>query len=322
MYDDNYKSWLDRELNLTLPEDEGGKLTVMGVSLGPPELAETLGGALANFAKAGHRVVLVAMNLFMPDEVLIREYGLSFEEQLQMRMDDFKRLGDILGAEKCIHVGYHCSDWGKTLRACDYEPASKMMEIVRTEKPHILLCPDYYYDYNPGKIGTAEIVKRVAYLSGHEHEYKEISMKGIKPWCVRRMYFGDIEFGDVGDAHHTHYVDITDTLDTKIKAFQACTLEAISIGHMSLHIGQYTPKMGSPIDLKSACKIIGADFDYISSIKDDKERWYQYGLKLFDWELRRRAIRRGMECGVPYAEAYRMWHPANWYSPYKLLPWN
>jgi hypothetical protein len=195
-----------------------------------------------------------------------------------------------------------------------------MLTIIRQERPHVVLCPDYYYDYNPGKIGTAELIKKACYISGYEHEFREDSDNGIEPWCVRRMYFADIEFGDSGDAKHTHYIDITDSLDTKIQALQACSVEATSLAYTSLHVGQYTPRLGLPINLESACKMIGADFEVISKITDDQERWLTLGKKIFEWELTRRAIRRGMECGVPYAEAYRMWHPANLYSPTNLLP--
>jgi N-acetylglucosamine malate deacetylase 1 len=224
------------------------KLHVVSIGAHPDDEI-SCAGTLANYRRAGHRVTVVTMT-----RGGMGHMSLPTEELKRVRTAEAQAAARVLGADLRL------LDWEDSAIPETRADALTLVEVLRELRPDIVLThgPEQRH---PDHRATFRLVSDAYYLCSLP------LLETAHPWHGT----GEIYFFDSPDPDT--YVDITDTLETKIEA-AAC------------HKSQYE------------------DWLVVHDAGVDRG-----GLPDFRAELRESAAFHGHRSGVRYAEAFRAYWP-------------
>ncbi|MGI6538542.1 MAG: PIG-L deacetylase family protein [Caldicoprobacterales bacterium] len=176
-------------------------MNILAVGCHPDDLEIGCGGTLAKYSKLGHKVVMCHVANGNLGHVIIGK-----EELREIRAREAKESAAIIGAESVtLDVGdLHVESSNKEL-------VKKMIEVIRFYKPDLIIThnPD---DYMRDHVETSKLVFDASFGSSIPHmETKSEAYGNIVP-----IFYMDTLAG-VGFLP-TEYVDISDTIETKLKA--------------------------------------------------------------------------------------------------------
>lgn len=180
----------------------GKKLCILWIGAHPDDEAQ-VGGTLAKFAMKGHRVVICVVSKGEKGHVEI-----SPDELAKLRDKEMAEAAKILGAEYYGNLGLPDQEVFVT-----NELVHQLTEVIREVIPDIVIT-HWERDYHPDHNNTSIAVTR-AVLAAVTPHYKT---KTPAHW-VQRLYYADTQNGL--DFEPDFWIDITDTVEIKLKAFAA-----------------------------------------------------------------------------------------------------
>lgn len=238
-------------------------MNILAIGAHPDDVETSCGGTLAKYAKQGHKIFTATST-----NGNVGSATLSMEEIAKIRKEEATRAAAHIGAE------YICLDYDDEMLFDSRETRLAFINLVRYCKADIILTHSPK-DYNPDHELTSKIINDIAVmipvakLVTKEKPYDKIPMIA---------YFeSELGLGFVP----TEYVDITDTIETKM---------AMCREH------------------KSQVQWMSDNYKDALSGKDFLDDFYTI------------ARYRGIQCGVQFAEGFQMAHNAYRVAPYRILP--
>ncbi len=238
-------------------------MNILAIGAHPDDIETSCGGTLAKYAKLGHKVFTATAT-----NGNVGSATLSMEEIAKIRKEEARRAAAVIGAE------YICLDYDDEMFFEDRAARLAFINLVRYCKADVILTHNPE-DYNPDHELTSKIINDIAVMIPVEKIKTKAPAYDKIPIIA---YFEPVNgLGFVP----TEYVDITDTIETKM---EMCRQHASQVSWMS---DNYKDTMKD---------------------KDFFENYYTI------------AKYRGIQCGVEYAEGFRMANDAFRVVPYRVLP--
>ena len=154
-------------------------------------------GTMAKYAADGARVVLVCATDGAEGDILnprMDRPGIK-EQMVEIRRAELETACDILGVERIYHLGYRDSGMPESpankhpnafWNADAEEAVGKIVEIIRAERPEVMLCYDESRGYeHPDHIRVHEWGTRAFHEAGDPDKFPD---KGA-PWKPSKLYY-------------------------------------------------------------------------------------------------------------------------------------
>ena len=173
---------------------------------------------MAKYAKEGHKVCVCTVcdgGTGMTD--------LPREEIVRIREQEAKEAASILGAISLGTLGFH--DHRAYLAD---ELVMKIMGVIREIKPDIIYT-HYYNDYNPDHVATSQATWSAVLNASNLGYLTDKPAHG-----VQRTIYADTIFGL--DFEPDFWVDISDTVEMKLKALSRHKSQMTSLPQRSLNL--------------------------------------------------------------------------------------
>jgi len=186
------------------------KKTILAFIAHPDDAELSLGGSLAKFAMEGFRIHIVVATDGTSGTLDLENQGLS-----ETRQEEARNGASILGAGNTIFLGYQ--DFG-----LDLLPPGELrrwfIKIIRELKPCIVFSQDPFGEpeVHPDHRAVAFAASDALNFSGLPRVESDQLREGLSPWFVPEKYYYNPKREGV-----TRVLDITDTLEIKIKALLA-----------------------------------------------------------------------------------------------------
>ena len=183
-------------------------MNVLAIGCHPDDLVISCGGTLAKYAERGDKVFMVDIangnlghRIIEPDELRI------------IRQKESKHAAEVLGAENfCIDVGDCLVD------SHDEEAQDRLIDIIRFTKPDLIITHNEQ-DYMRDHVEAGNMAFSASFTAGCSHRITGHSTENPFIENIPPIMYMDTLAG-VGFLP-TEYVDITDTIETKLEAL-AC----------------------------------------------------------------------------------------------------
>ena len=181
------------------------KKVILAVLAHPDDETFGMGGTLALYARMGVVVHLVCATKGEVGEVP-EEMMTGYKTVADLREDELKRAGKILGLTSINYLGYRDSGMAgsldnqhpMSLAAADIdEVTGKVVHFIRLLKPQVVLTFDPIGGYrHPDHIAIQRATDKAFYAAGDAKQYK----KDLPPFAPAKLYFhtmpkGTIRFG-------------------------------------------------------------------------------------------------------------------------------
>jgi len=176
------------------------------------DMINTSAGTIANYAQAGHRVTLVALN---PGEKGGAFYGgalRTVQEYRQAKIDAWEKAGKFLNVSDVRTL-----KWKDAETPYNEEVTDACIDIIREVKADVIVT-HWKGTFHRDHLNTYKNVMDAVFLAGlpgYERPYPAYS--------VDKVYFSD-NWEDWNDYDPDTYVDITDTMELKSRVLDL-TLE-------------------------------------------------------------------------------------------------
>ena len=238
-------------------------MNILAIGAHPDDIESSCGGTLAKYAKMGHKVFTATAT-----NGNIGSATLPMDEIAAIRKEEARRAAAHIGAE------YICLDYDDEMFYEDKNARLKFIDLVRYCKADVILTHNPK-DYNPDHELTSKIINDIAVMI----PIAKIQTRNAPYDKIPIIAYFEPVYG-LGFIP-THYVDITDTMETKMAMLREHQSQ------VSWMQDNYKDTVGD---------------------KDFFENYYTI------------AKYRGIQCGVEYAEGFRMANDAFRVVPYRVLP--
>ena len=182
-----------------------GALTILAAGAHPDDIELCCSGTLAKYAQAGHKVYV---------SVTCRgnagTLDMGADEIVRIRAAEAKRAADIIGAE-LIMLGV-----GDAELFFDRETMGIFIKLMRRVRPDVIIThPPEEENWHNDHMLTRRLVMDASIWATHHNLWVESD----DPPCdtTPSLFYWEQYMNGFLD-HPTHYVDITDTFDIKVKA--------------------------------------------------------------------------------------------------------
>ncbi|RMD47930.1 MAG: PIG-L family deacetylase [Candidatus Thermofonsia bacterium] len=178
----------------------------------PDDIEFGVAGTAALWAKHGAEVTYIVIT---DGNVGSHEDTMTREELAQLRRTEQTAAANVVGA-KCIFLGYHDGLLQPTL-----ELRKELVRHIRTIRPNVVVCgdptaffPSDTYINHPDHRAAAQAALEAVFPAAEMNLlYPDLLEEGLTGHKVNYVY---VSFGDKAN----YYVDITETIDLKIKALR------------------------------------------------------------------------------------------------------
>jgi len=192
------------------------------VIMAHPDDAEfSSAGTVAKWVREGwsvYYVIATEAGSGGPDEAT--EVGPEARRQItETRYAEQRAAGQVLGLKDVIFLHHRDGELEPTL-----EFRREIVRLLRTYKPYRVVCqsperswaPQMYIGrYHPDHMACGEgVIKALYPASQNPWDFPELLQEGLLPHKVKELYV-------VGAPVSNHWVDITETIDSKINALMA-----------------------------------------------------------------------------------------------------
>jgi LmbE family N-acetylglucosaminyl deacetylase len=178
---------------------------VLCVQAHPDDFEFFAGGTIARLAKVGCEITYLTVT---DGSRSTTNPHLSPEKLTEIRMEEEESAAKILGVKHLMWLGYTDSEFQPTIEA-----RGKIIRAIRQTKPDVLMTLDPWlpYEAHPDHVNVGLVACRAALFSGYTNVNREHLDDGLQPHMVSAVCLAV-------SANYNTYVDITDTLDVKIRA--------------------------------------------------------------------------------------------------------
>ena len=191
-----------------LPDEERAFDAIMAIVAHPDDAEFSSAGTLAKYAREGKRVYIVVCtggDKGTPDPEM------TGEELREMRQREQLAASEVLGVTETIFLGNPDGEIFPTL-----EFREQLVRQIRTYRPDVVITHDPWrpYSLHPDHRAVGITTTDAIYPTARDaiyfpQHYKE----GLQPWKVGEIWYA-------GAAKPDHYVDVSETFDTKIAALK------------------------------------------------------------------------------------------------------
>jgi mycothiol conjugate amidase Mca len=171
------------------------QFTIMAVHAHPDDEATSTGGILARYASEGVRTVVVTCTGGELGEIADPSMA-SPENLADVRRRELDDAASILGVSQIYMLGYRDSGMaglpenqapGSFWSADLDEATNRLVELVRRERPHVLVTYDENGFYgHPDHIQANRVTVAAWEAAGDSNRYPD---QGLEPWTPRKLYF-------------------------------------------------------------------------------------------------------------------------------------
>ena len=186
--------------------------TAMFIFAHPDDIEFGVAGTAAKWARGGSRVIYVVIT---DGNVGSHEAGMTAEKLAEIRRAEQTAAADIAGAE-CVFLGYHDGFLQPTL-----ELRKDLVRLIRRYKPDAVVCMDptnifpgdNYINHPDHRAAGTAALDAVFPAAEMGMLYPDLAAEGLAGHKVDNVF---VMFSDKVN----YYVDITDTIDLKVKALE------------------------------------------------------------------------------------------------------
>jgi N-acetylglucosamine malate deacetylase 1 len=173
------------------------KLDILAFGAHPDDVELGAGGTLASHKKMGYAFGIVDLTLG----------ELGTRGTVQVRLNEADAAAKILGAKARENLKFKDGFFKN-----DEKHQLAVIKVIRKYRPDIVICnaPE---DRHPDHGRSAELVEESCFYAGLE----KIITKGLKAWRPKQI----LHYIQFRDLKPTVLVDISETMDTKMKAIKA-----------------------------------------------------------------------------------------------------
>jgi len=198
-----------------MPEEYTPRIA-MTIQAHPDDQEFGIGGTLAKWAKAGCEIICVVITSGDSGSNDPAKDGRHKKELAELREKEQLAACAVLGVKETIFMRYPDGELEPTIQL-----RKDLTRLIRQFKPDTVLCgnPEAWFYGNeyinhPDHRASAEAATTAVFPSaGSRLMFTDLLEAGYEPHEVKRLYVHGSEKSDT-------WVDITETLDTKIKALQ------------------------------------------------------------------------------------------------------
>lgn len=231
-----------------MPESFYIPQSAMAIVAHPDDIEFTCAGTLAGWAKAGTRVVYV---LCTSGDVGIDKPGMTRQKATEIREAESLEAAKIAGVDEVVFLREPDGLLQPTL-----ELRKRLVREIRRHKPEVVITGDptivwageNRINHPDHRAASQAALDAVFPAAGQPNLFEELQNEGIQAHKVRKVYVTTWGAGDL-------YVNITDTIETKIEALRA---------HKS-QMGEWDP--GPMIRERAAERAKGKEMGYAESFR-------------------------------------------------------
>jgi len=174
----------------------------------PDDCEVGAGGAISSLSRKGKDIYIA---IATDGSLGTSDPTLTPQQLAYIRMNEQEEAARIMGVKKVIWLGYKDG-----YMPYDKEARAKIVNIIRSLKPDIVLSPDPWltYEAHPDHRNTGLLAAEATLASGLPHYVEEGLLMGLGSWRVKYIAF-------YYTSKPNFYFDISDTIDLKIKALKA-----------------------------------------------------------------------------------------------------
>ncbi len=170
------------------------------------------------------------------------------EQMTEMREEEQRMAATVVGVNKVIFLKEVDGDLENTK-----ELRGKIVKVIREEKPDIIFaldpanqCFDSFYRFHRDhRVGAEAVFDAIYPAAGSRAFFPELVDSGIMPHQIHEAWFFGTERPNV-------YVDITDTIDRKIKALRQHEGQIYDMNEAENHIRKQASSIGKKNKIKYA----------------------------------------------------------------------
>jgi len=195
------------EMGDTLAANEDKPMTILVVEAHPDDAAFFAGGTIAKLASQGHTIVNLCSTY---GEKGTLDLQVTREQMIEVEKEEARRAAEVLGVKEVIHLGIPDGELEAGL-----ELRRRYTEVIRRVRPQVVFSfdPNCPYEPHPDHRAAGRSIYEACFTSHFHLYYPDQLEKGLKPHMVAKMYFWN-------SPNPNTYVDITETLETKIRALE------------------------------------------------------------------------------------------------------
>lgn len=188
--------------------------SAMAIVAHPDDIEFSCAGTLARWAKQG---AILSFVLCTSGDVGISQIGVTKEKATQIRENEAKIGGEILGASELVFLRYPDGLLQPTL-----ELRRRLVREIRRFKPEVILCGDPtivwagndYINHPDHRAAATAALDATFPAAGQRNLYEEFELEGIFPCKPRKVFVTSWEGSD-------YFVNIEETIGQKIQALRA-----------------------------------------------------------------------------------------------------
>ncbi len=171
------------------------------------------------------------------------EKNLPLEERIRIREEEQRAAARLVGVQEVIFLREPDGEVVNTLAL-----RGRIVEVIRRTRPEAIICTDpadrrfdNFYRYHPDHRAVAEAVYDALYPAcGNRFFYPHLLDQGLLPHCVKEVLFGPLT------AEPNFYVDISETIDLKIKALECHRSQLADRDGIRNFIRDWAREVGAP----------------------------------------------------------------------------
>lgn len=209
----------------------------------PDDIEFGSAGTAAKWVRGGAEVLYVVLT---DGNIGSHEPGMTAEKLAEIRRQEQTAAAEVVGAT-CIYMGEPDGRLQPTL-----ELRQKLVRLIRQHKPNVVVCgdPNFYYSEgyinHPDHRNAGQVALEAVFPSADSPLiFPELLDEGFEPHKVNYVY---ISFGR-RDANT--YIDITDTIDLKLKALR-CHVSQLGDWDPEPMLKEWTSEAGNKVGYKYA----------------------------------------------------------------------
>ncbi len=188
--------------------------SAMAIVAHPDDIEFSCSGTMARWAKAGARISYV---LLTSGDVGIAEPGMTREKATEIREFEARAAAEIAGASEIIFLREPDGMLQPSLAL-----RKKLVREIRRFRPEVVVCGDptvvwagsNYINHPDHRAAATVALDAIFPAAGQPNLFEELAEEGLQAHKPRKVY---VTSGDHADV----YVNIEDTIDTKVAALRA-----------------------------------------------------------------------------------------------------
>jgi LmbE family N-acetylglucosaminyl deacetylase len=222
-------------------------LRVMSIQAHPDDQEFSIAGTLAAWAKTGCEVISLILTSGDAGNNDADKDGSYKPELARLREAEQHAAGEIIGVHETVYLRYPDGELVHTI-----DLRRDVTRIIRRYKPDVVICGDptvrffgHSYMNHPDHRAAADVACDACFPSaGTRLIFPELLDEGLPPHNVKRVYLHGSPDADT-------WVDITDTIETKISALRQHKTQ-LSDGDPTDEIHEWAKEEGEAVGMAYA----------------------------------------------------------------------